>query len=86
MKSVLEIEEWLNKYSISNYIITDELYVTVFGNVNLNGKLKEKKLPVKMEDIQTQLADMSKAIIGLNEKLDRKPEPEKESFIKRLFR
>lgn len=43
---------------------------------------KEKALPVKMEDIQTQLADMNSAIEKLTSKLDK---PEKENFIKRLF-
>lgn len=47
-----------------------------------NDLKKEKALPVKMEDIQTQLADMSSAIEKLTSKLDK---PEKESFIKRLF-
>lgn len=51
MKSVPEIEEWLNKFSINNYIITDDLYITVFGSVNLNGKLKSKKLPVKFKKV-----------------------------------
>ena len=47
-----------------------------------NDLKKEKALPVKMEDIQTQLADMNEAIMKLAGKLDK---PEKESLIKRLF-
>ena len=48
-----------------------------------NNDLKRKKeLPVKMEDIQTQLADMNSAIEKLTSKLDK---PEKESLLKRIF-
>ena len=51
MKSVPEIEEWLNKFSISNYIITDDLQVSVFGNVNLNAKIEGKKLPISFKSV-----------------------------------
>ncbi|MAD41690.1 MAG: hypothetical protein CL623_04775 [Arcobacter sp.] len=51
MKSVPQIEEWLNKFSINNYIISDDLEVSVFGNVNLNGKLDGKKIPIKFKSI-----------------------------------
>ena len=51
MKRVPDIEEWLKKFSISNYIISNDLYVSVFGSVNLNGKLDCKKLPVKFKTI-----------------------------------
>ena len=51
MKSVPEIEEWLSKYSISNYIISNDLYVTVFGSVNLNGKLTGSKLPINFKAV-----------------------------------
>mgnify|MGYP005988599243 CR=1 FL=1 len=51
MKSVPAIEEWLNKFSINNYIITDDLQVMVFGNVNLNGKLDVKKLPISFKSV-----------------------------------
>ena len=51
MKSVPEIEEWLKSFSINNYIITDDLLVSVFGNVNLNGKLESKRLPVKFKTV-----------------------------------
>ena len=45
------IESWLKEHSIKNYIISDDLSVTVQGNVNLHGKLKEQKLPVKFKSI-----------------------------------
>lgn len=51
MKSVPAIEEWLKEFSINNYIITEDLEVTVFGNVNLNGKLNLKKLPVNFKTV-----------------------------------
>jgi hypothetical protein len=51
MKSVSAIEDWLNKFSINNYIIAEDLQVTVFGNVNLNGKLDEKKLPIIFKSV-----------------------------------
>ncbi|WP_122893099.1 hypothetical protein [Arcobacter peruensis] len=51
MKSVPDIEDWLKKFSITNYIISDDLEVSVFGNVNLNGKLQDKKLPIKFKTV-----------------------------------
>ena len=49
MKSVPQIEELLNEFSINNYIITEDFQVVVFGNVNLNGKIKGKKLPISFK-------------------------------------
>jgi len=51
MKSIPAIEDWLIKFSINNYIIADDLQVTVFGNVNLNGKLDTKKLPINFKSV-----------------------------------
>lgn len=47
MKKLSEIEAWLKEHSINNYMISEDLNITVQGNVNLNGKLNGKKLPVK---------------------------------------
>lgn len=49
MKNLLEIEKWLKEHSINNYMISEDLHITVQGNVNLNQKLKVKKLPVKFK-------------------------------------
>ena len=49
MNNLLEIENWLKEYSINNYMISEDFYITVQGNVNLNGKLNGKKLPVKFK-------------------------------------
>lgn len=35
--SLAEVEKWLRDQGISNYIISEDLYVTVQGSVNLNG-------------------------------------------------
>jgi hypothetical protein len=51
MKSISAIEEWLNKFSINNYIITEDLQVNVFGNVNLNGKIEGNELPVSFKTV-----------------------------------
>lgn len=48
-KSVFEMEKWLKEFSISNYSISEDFYITVYGNVNLNGKFNEKSLPVKFK-------------------------------------
>jgi hypothetical protein len=48
-KTILDVENWLNEFSINNYAISDDLYITVYGNVNLNGNLGLKKLPVKFK-------------------------------------
>ena len=48
MRSISAVEAWLDENAIENYTISDELYVTVHGSVNLHEKLtNEKKLPVK---------------------------------------
>lgn len=49
MKSVSAIEQWLEKYSINNYTISNDLKVSVHGSVNLNGNLELKRLPVTFE-------------------------------------
>jgi len=49
MKSFSAVEKWLMQHSIENYTISDDLYVTVHGSVNLNGKLNESELPVKFK-------------------------------------
>jgi len=51
MKHIPEIEEWLKKNSINSYIITNDLHVSVFGNVNLNGKIEGEKLPIKFKTV-----------------------------------
>lgn len=38
----IEIEEWLERHNINNFLIDEKLQVTVHGNVNLHSKLNEK--------------------------------------------
>lgn len=47
MGKLEDIEKWLNKYSINNYVISDDFTVTVHGSVNLNNRLEDRKLPIK---------------------------------------
>ena len=49
MNSLAEIEKWLKEHAINNYLISEDFYITVQGNVNLNKKLSVKKLPVKFK-------------------------------------
>lgn len=49
MKSISEIESWLKEFSITNYNISDDFHITVYGNVNLNENFKGKKLPVNFK-------------------------------------
>lgn len=49
MKNVSEIEAWLKEHSINNYMISEDLEITVQGNVNLHERLNGKKLPVKFK-------------------------------------
>lgn len=49
MRSVKEIEDWLDSFSISNYSVTSNFQVNVYGSVNLKGKLKNKRLPVEFD-------------------------------------
>ena len=49
MNNLVEIEKWLKEHSINNYMISEDFYITVQGNVNLNQKLKVNKLPVRFK-------------------------------------
>ena len=49
MNNLAEIENWLKEHSINNYMISEDFYITVQGNVNLNGRLNGKKLPIKFK-------------------------------------
>ena len=51
MNNLAEIEKWLKEHAINNYMISEDFYVTVQGNVNLNQKLSVKKLPVKFKTV-----------------------------------
>lgn len=44
MPNLGEIENWLKEHSINNYMISEDLYVSVQGNVNLNERLNGKKI------------------------------------------
>lgn len=48
--TVLEIKEWLTKYNIHNYVINDDLSITVHNSVDL-GKAKLTHIPVKFKHI-----------------------------------
>ena len=71
MNSLAEIEKWLKEHSINNYIISEDLHVTVQGNVNLNQKLNVKKLPIKEISKIEQEPFIAKAnkMLELNKKL-----------------
>lgn len=49
MKSLSDIRKWLKSKNIENYTISEDLYITVHGNVDLDGKVVERELPVKFE-------------------------------------
>lgn len=49
MTSLSAVENWLIEHSIENYTISDDLYITVHGSVNLNERIREKRLPVKFK-------------------------------------
>lgn len=50
-----EIEDWLNKYEIKNYIINDDLTVDVDGSINLSSV---KFIPLKSSSGQIQKIEM----------------------------
>lgn len=52
MLNLGEIEKWLKEHSINNYVISEDLYVSVQGNVNLNERLNGKKIPIKFDRIE----------------------------------
>lgn len=50
LRSIAKIEAWLKEYSINNYVISEDSQVTVYGNVDLNNKLKDYSvLPIKFK-------------------------------------
>lgn len=65
MNSVKEIKAWLDAHEVSNYIINNDLSVTVNGNVNLNGILAEKVLPVKFKDVVGYFDISNNSLISL---------------------
>ena len=42
MNNLAEIEKWLKDHAINNYMISEDFYITVQGNVSLNQKLNIK--------------------------------------------
>jgi hypothetical protein len=46
MRDIQDIENWLNDHSVSNFTVSTDFEVSVYGSVNLKGKLKSKRLPV----------------------------------------
>ena len=51
MNNIQKLENWLKEHDISGYSISDDLYITVKGNVNLKGRLERKILPVKFKEV-----------------------------------
>ncbi|MFA7090968.1 MAG: hypothetical protein WC149_03850 [Arcobacteraceae bacterium] len=49
MKNIQDIENWLNSYSINNFTVSNDFQVSVYGSVNLKGKLKTKRLPIEFK-------------------------------------
>ncbi|WP_320034439.1 hypothetical protein [Halarcobacter sp.] len=49
MKSLSDIRKWLKNKNVENYTVSEDLYITVHGNVDLDGKVNERELPVKFE-------------------------------------
>ena len=65
MNNLAEIEKWLKDHSINNYIISEDLYITIQGNVNLNQKLNVKKLPVKFKIVDGYFDISNNALTSL---------------------
>ena len=51
MNTIQQVENWLKEHDISGYSISDDLYVSVKGNVNLKGKLPRKILSIKFKEV-----------------------------------
>ncbi len=65
MHSIREIEDWLDSHNIGGYIVNTDLSVTVNGNVNLNGLLAEKVLPIKFKDVNGYFDISNNSLISL---------------------
>ena len=65
MNSISEIEAWLDEHRISSYTVNKDLSVSVNGNVNLNGILAEKVLPLKFKDINGYFDISNNSLISL---------------------
>ncbi len=65
MNTTKEIKAWLDEHNISNYTLNDDMSVTVNGNVNLNGILSEKVLPVKFKEIMGYFDISNNSLISL---------------------
>lgn len=51
MKTIKDVERWLDKHEITRYTVSSNLNVNVNGNVNLRGKISENILPITFENI-----------------------------------
>lgn len=52
MLNLGEIEKWLKEHSINNYVISEDFYVSVQGNVNLNERLNGKKFLLSLIELK----------------------------------
>jgi len=51
VKTIKEVEKWLDSHEITSYSVSSNLHINVNGNVNLRSKIIEKKLPVNFEKV-----------------------------------
>lgn len=65
MNNLAEIEKWLKDHAINNYMISEDFYITVQGNVSLNQKLNIKKLPVKFKMVDGYFDISNNGLISL---------------------
>lgn len=65
MNNLKEVRNWLEEMGIENYTISEDLYVTAHGNVNLDGKIKGPKLPVKFEVVDGYFSISNNNLLGL---------------------
>lgn len=66
MKTIKDVERWLEKHEITKYTVSSNLNIHVNGNVNLRGKLSENTLPVTFETINGYFDISNNDLISLD--------------------
>ncbi|PLY06109.1 MAG: hypothetical protein C0625_10790 [Arcobacter sp.] len=65
MKTIKDVEKWLDGHEISSYSVSSNLHVNVNGNVNLRNKIEGDRLPINFEKVSGYFDISSNDLISL---------------------
>jgi len=65
MDNVNDVKKWLTRKGVENFTISEDLYITVHGSVNLENKIDENELPVKFDVVDGYFNVSNNSLINL---------------------